>query len=59
MQYFQTAEDLGLYGVDPTVTNTRSKVLVATGEVPIAATRRSFAALGVLGCGPCCTGLIS
>lgn len=32
-QYFQTAEDLGLYGVDPTITNTKSKAFVATGVV--------------------------
>jgi hypothetical protein len=32
VQYFQTAEDLGLYGSDPTITTTKD-VYVATGAL--------------------------
>jgi hypothetical protein len=32
MQYYQTAEDLGLYGSDPTITTTKD-VYVATGAL--------------------------
>jgi hypothetical protein len=34
LQYYQTAEDLGLYGQDPTA-NTRKGVFVATGELQL------------------------